>query len=378
MRITRVFRDFFESEKAGGFLLLICTMLSLILANMTFGQIYVDFWQIKFMGLPLELWINDGLMAVFFLLVGLEIERELIAGELSNPKNAWLPVFAAIGGMAMPALFHAVFNFGTDTMPGIGIPTATDIAFSLGILSLLGKRVPVSLKIFLTALAIIDDLGAIIIIAVFYSTGISFVYLLGSFGIFAVMLMMKKSNIRSLWMYLLLGVVMWFLMLHSGVHPTISGVLLAFAIPFGKGKNKSCSFRLQHFLHKPVAFFIMPIFALANTAIIIEPQWATELLSNNSLGIMTGLMIGKPFGIILFSLLSLTWGISKLPRDLTKLHLLGAGFLAGIGFTMSIFITILAFPDSKDIVVNSKIAILISSLVAGVIGYIILYFTKKA
>lgn len=377
MKISKVFKEFFESEKAGGFLLLICTILSLILVNLTLGQNYIEFWQNKFLGLSFELWVNDALMAVFFLLVGLEIEREIFAGELSNPKNVWLPIFAAIGGMLTPAIFHAVFNFGTETMSGIGIPTATDIAFSLGILSLLGKRVPISLKVFLTALAIIDDLGAILIIAIFYSTGISIIYLLGSLSIFGVMLLMRKSQIYNLWMYLVLGIGMWFLMLHSGIHPTISGVLLAFAIPFGHGDKKSPSARLQHFLHKPVAFIILPIFALVNTAILISPTWTEGLLSNNSLGIMSGLVLGKPVGIFLFSFLALSLGYSKLPKGVTLKQIAGVGFLAGIGFTMSIFISLLAFPDNPSYIVDSKISILLSSLTAGVIGYIILFFTKS-
>ncbi|ROL62123.1 Na+/H+ antiporter NhaA [Bacteroidetes/Chlorobi group bacterium ChocPot_Mid] len=377
MKITTLFKEFFESEKAGGFLLLFCTIISLFFANLTLGQNYIDFWQNQFLGLSLELWVNDALMAVFFLLVGLEIEREIFAGELSNPKNIWLPVFAAIGGMATPALFHAIFNFGTETMPGIGIPTATDIAFSLGILSLLGKRVPVSLKIFLTALAIIDDLGAILIIAIFYSSGISLIYLIGSLSIFIIMLLMRKTGINNLWMYLIPGIGMWFLMLHSGIHPTISGVLLAFAIPFGHGEKKSPSARLQHFLHKPVAFIILPIFALANTAILINPEWTTGLMNNNSLGIIFGLVLGKPIGIFLFSLLALALGMGKLPKGINKKQILGVGFLAGIGFTMSIFISILAFPENKNIVVDSKIAILISSLVAGTIGYLLLYLTNR-
>lgn len=371
MRITRIFKDFFESEKAGGLILIICTLVSLGLANSAWGETYTHFWHRDLGGKAIEYWINDGLMTVFFLLIGLEIEREIYKGELSNIKNALLPISAAIGGMAIPALFHFMYNHGSDYQDGIGIPMATDIAFSLGVLSLLGNKVPTSLKIFLTALAIIDDLGAIIIIALFYSKGFSLVYFGVAIGIFALMLILNRSKVYKIWIYLILGLAMWYCMLHSGIHATISGVLLAFAIPFGKGDKSSPSYNLQHQLHRPVAFFIVPLFALANTGIAIPSNWTSELISSNSLGILTGLLIGKPVGIVLFSLVAVALGVCTLPEDLNKKHLVGAGFLAGIGFTMSIFITILAF-NKAEVIPHSKIAIFIASLLAGLIGFFIL------
>ena len=376
MRITTLFKDFFESEKAGGLLLMICTLISLGLANSAWGEGYIHFWHSHIGGQPIEYWINDGLMTIFFLLIGLEIEREIYKGELSNFRNALLPVSAAMGGMIIPALFHFGFNHGTDSQDGIGIPMATDIAFSLGILSLLGNKVPISLKIFLTALAIIDDLGAIIIIALFYSKGFSIVYFGAAMGIFAFMLILNRAKIHHVWIYLLLGIVMWYCMLYSGVHATISGVLLAFAIPFGKGDKSSPSYNLQHLLHRPVAFIIVPLFALANTGISIPANWASELSSGNSLGILTGLVIGKPLGIVVFCLLAIALGICKLPEDLNKKHLVGAGFLAGIGFTMSIFITILAY-DEASVITHSKIAVFLASLSAGLIGFVILKIVLK-
>jgi Na+:H+ antiporter, NhaA family len=376
MRMTKLFRAFFDSEKAGGLILIICTLISLGVANSFAGESYSHFWHTDIGGRPLEFWINDGLMTIFFLLIGLEIERELYIGELSNIKNALLPIAAALGGMVVPALSHVLFNYGTATQNGFGIPMATDIAFSLGVLSLLGNRVPTSLKVFLTALAIIDDLGAILIIAIFYSKGFSWVYFSAAVLIFGMLLLLNRLKVKQIWVYLGLGFVLWFCMLHSGIHATIAGVLLAFAIPFGDGTKSSPSYPLQHFLHKPVAFFIIPLFALANTGIVVPMNWTTELWSSNSTGILMGLVVGKPLGIVSFSLLALALGWCVLPSDMKKTHIVGAGFLAGIGFTMSIFITLLAFKEA-DIVTHTKIAILVASLVAGLLGYIILYFSLR-
>jgi Na+:H+ antiporter, NhaA family len=374
--MTKLFRAFFDSEKAGGLILIICTLISLGVANSFAGESYSHFWHTDIGGRPLEFWINDGLMTIFFLLIGLEIERELYIGELSNIKNALLPIAAALGGMVVPALSHVLFNYGTATQNGFGIPMATDIAFSLGVLSLLGNRVPTSLKVFLTALAIIDDLGAILIIAIFYSKGFSWVYFSAAVLIFGMLLLLNRLKVKQIWVYLGLGFVLWFCMLHSGIHATIAGVLLAFAIPFGDGTKSSPSYPLQHFLHKPVAFFIIPLFALANTGIVVPMNWTTELWSSNSTGILMGLVVGKPLGIVSFSLLALALGWCVLPSDMKKTHIVGAGFLAGIGFTMSIFITLLAFKEA-DIVTHTKIAILVASLVAGLLGYIILYFSLR-
>src|SRR5688572_5652744 len=315
-------------------------------------------------------------MAVFFLLVGLEIERELYAGELKDLKVAALPIAAAIGGMLIPAAIHFLFNQGTVTQSGFGIPMATDIAFALGMLTLLGNRVPFSLKIFLTALAIIDDLGAILVIAIFYNEGISWAYLLTALGIFAGLFVLGRLKVYNLVFYIIPGIVMWYCMLQSGIHATITGVLLAFAIPFGGFDPKSPSYRLQHFLHKPVAFIILPIFALANTALVLSDGWVNELTTNNSLGIIAGLLIGKPTGILLFCflLIKLKWG--SLPPGISMKHLAGAGVLAGIGFTMSIFIANLAFKDSSTIQF-SKISVLTGSVLACVAGLLWLQVTLK-
>jgi NhaA family Na+:H+ antiporter len=384
LKITKLLKDFLESEKAGGVILLICTVISLCIANSQWGSAYIDFWHryadLSFGSLKLnysiEHWINDGLMAIFFLLVGLEIERELYAGELKDLKVAALPIAAAIGGMLVPAAIHFLFNQGTATQSGFGIPMATDIAFTLGMLALLGNRVPFSLKIFLTALAIIDDLGAILVIAIFYNDGISWVYLLSALGIFAGLFVLGKLKVHNLLFYIIPGIIMWYCMLQSGVHATITGVLLAFAIPFGGAGRKTPSYRLQHFLHKPVAFIILPIFALANTALVLSDGWVNELTTNNSLGIILGLLIGKPVGILLFCflLIRLKWG--SLPGGISLKHLAGAGILAGIGFTMSIFITNLAFKDHETIQF-SKISVLTGSVLSCVIGLLWLKFTLK-
>ncbi len=376
-KISRTFNDFFDSEKSGGFLLLICTVLSLLLANSSFGAGYLSLWQVHLAGLSVEHWINDGLMAVFFLLIGLELERELYNGELSNFKNALLPIFAALGGICFPAAIHFFLNSGLPTRPGVGIPMATDIAFALGVLALLGKRVPVSLKVFLTALAVMDDLGAIIVIAVFYTAQVAALYLVGAIVVFSLLLTLNRYfKVSSLGPYLLGGALMWFLMWKSGVHATIAGVLLAFSIPFSAKQDdaKSPSHRLEQFLQRPVAFLILPIFALANTAIVVGSNWKSNLASENSLGIMIGLVLGKPFGIVLLSFAVVAIGICRLPRDLNWRHVLGGGLLGGIGFTMSIFITNLAFAGNSEMIAASKVAILVASFTAGTIGFLWLRF----
>lgn len=371
MKITRLFRDFFESEKVGGLILIGCTLLSLFLANSNFSENYIHFWHTNINGHSLEHWINDGLMAIFFLLIGLELEREVYIGELSDLKKATLPIFAALGGMIVPALLYLSLNFGTETQSGAGIPMATDIAFALGILSLLGNKVPTSLKVFLTALAVIDDLGAILVIAIFYTNDLNLLNLGIALGIFGVLLIMNRLKVRNLIPYLLLGIAMWYFMLNSGVHATISGVLLAFAIPFGNGDKKSTSYLLQHWLHKPVAFIILPVFALANTAIIINSDWHYALTHHYTIGIALGLIVGKFLGISIFSYAAVKSKICQLPEDLNWKSIFGVSFLGGIGFTMSIFITLLAFNDDEHIS-NAKIMILISSLIAGLIGYLVL------
>ncbi|GEP51029.1 Na(+)/H(+) antiporter NhaA [Flavobacterium noncentrifugens] len=334
---------------------------------------YAHFWHSPLSGQTIEYWINDGLMTIFFLLIGLELEREIYLGELSNIKDAMLPIFGAIGGMLVPAALFLVFNFGLETQSGAGIPMATDIAFALAILALLGNRVPTALKIFLTALAVIDDLGAILVIAFFYTKTIAFTNLFISLGIFGILLIFNRLKIRNLFPYLIGGIAMWYFMLHSGVHATITGVLLAFAIPFGNGDEKSTSYILQHFLHKPVSFIILPLFALANTAILLSSDIGAVLTEHYSIGIALGLIVGKPLGIFLLTYLAAACGFCKLPEDLTWKSIFGVGLLGGIGFTMSIFITLLAF-DDQTIISNAKFIILLSSLVAALAGFIFLKF----
>lgn len=376
MRVTTLFKEFFESEKSSGIALIACTILSLILTNSSFGESYLHLFQIKIASHSIGHWINDGLMSIFFLLIGLELEREIYKGELSNIKNAMLPIFAALGGIVFPAGLYLLFNYGTPTQSGAGIPMATDIAFALGILSLLGKRVPVTLKIFLTALAVIDDLGAIIIIAVFYTKTLSLTNLFIALGIFVLLLIFNRLKVRNLIPYLIGGIIMWYFMLNSGIHATITGVLLAFAIPFGNGDKNSTSYILQHFLHKPVAFIILPLFALANTAILLNRNIQETLAENYSIGILLGLIVGKPLGIFIFSYATVKLGLCKLPSGLKWKTIFGVGLLAGIGFTMSIFITLLAF-ENETIINNAKLVILISSLIAGVLGFFTLKQTLK-
>lgn len=382
--LTKLFEDFFESEQASGIVLILCTVISIVMANSSFGKDFTELLHaeigFKAGGLALkgsiEHWINDGLMAIFFLMIGLEIERELYLGELSDLKNATLPVFAAVGGMVTPALFHFILNQGSETQAGVGIPMATDIAFALGVLALLGNKVPLSLKIFLAALAIIDDLGAIIIIALFYVGNFSLLHFCVAAGIFAGLIILNRLGAQRLPLYLIPGFFLWYFMLKSGVHATIAGVLLAFAVPFASGGEESPSYKLQHFLHRPVAFVIMPLFALANAGINLNGNWIHGLATANSFGILAGLLIGKPLGIVLFSALAVKIGFSQLPSDVYWKHIVGAGFLGGIGFTMSIFITLLAF-DKPEVIQSSKISIMLGSLAAGVIGFMILHRVNK-
>lgn len=371
MRVTKVFTEFFESEKSGGLILIACTLLSLLLSNSDYSTEYLSIWHLPFFDMPLEYWINDGLMAIFFLLIGLELEREVYIGELSNRKDALFPLIAAIGGMMVPAVIYLLLNYGTVAQSGLGIPMATDIAFALGVLSLLGKRVPFSLKVFLTALAVIDDLGAILVIALFYTKTLVWMNLIYASIILLALFILNRLKVMSMIPYLVGGAFMWHFMLHSGVHPTITGVLIAFVIPFGSGGANSISYRLQHFLHKPVAFLILPLFALANTAIIIHGSLTQTMSESYTLGIALGLICGKPLGIALFTYLGVKLNICVIPKDIHWKQITGVGLLAGIGFTMSIFITLLAF-DNAEMINHSKIAILVASLCAGIMGYCIL------
>jgi NhaA family Na+:H+ antiporter len=374
-----LFKNFFQSEKAGGFVLIGCTLISLIVANSTIGENYLNFWHsylefpIKNLALnySIEHWVNDGLMTIFFLLVGLEIERELYIGELSSFKSALLPVLAALGGMIFPALLHFFFNNGSETQNGFGIPMATDIAFALGILSLAGNRIPVSLKIFLTALAIIDDLGAITVIPIFYTKSFLLQYFLISIALFLLLFIAGKRKVYNLSLYIIGGVIMWYCMLKSGVHGTIAGVLLAFAIPFHKEDDKNPSYKLQHFLHYPVAFIILPIFALANTAINFPNNIVESLVTKNSLGIMLGLIVGKFLGIFVVSYLAVRLRLANLSEGLNWKYIAGISLLGGIGFTMSIFIANLAF-NNPAVITASKISILLASFISAIFGLLIL------
>jgi len=375
-RLIRLFGDFLRSERAGAALLIACTIASLLIANSASGPQYIAFWHKKLGPLSVELWVNDALMAIFFLLVGLELEREILVGKLSSIKSALMPVIAALGGVLVPATIHFIFNHGHETQAGVGIPMATDIAFAIGALALLGSRASSSLKVFLVALAVIDDLVAIIVIAVFYTTHLSLGYLFIALSIAAVLFAMNYAfKVRSLVPYLIGGVFMWWAMLLSGVHATIAGVILAFTIPFtAKSEDEvSLSERLEEFLHKPVAFIILPIFALANTGIVIESNWAADLTSPNSLGIALGLVVGKPIGIFVASYLAVAIGVSALPKGMGWREVLGIGMLGGIGFTMSIFITNLAFAGQRSLIDESKLTIFVASLTAAILGLTYLY-----
>lgn len=378
--LSQTFKDFFDSEKSSGILLIVCTIVSLITTNSLVGVQYLSLWQTPVGGLSIEHWINDALMAIFFLLIGLELKRELYVGELSDFRNALLPIFAAAGGICVPALIHFVLNQGTPMQAGLGIPMATDIAFALGVLALLGSRVPASLKVFLTALAVMDDLGAIIVIAIFYTAKLTIGYLIGAIVVFGVLITINRLfRVMNLFPYLVGGALMWYLMLKSGVHATIAGVLLAFTVPFTHKEDDetSPSHRLEHFLHKPVAFIILPIFALANTGIVFGGGVLPSLSTNNSLGIVSGLLVGKPIGITLLSFAAVSIGVCRLPRDLNWKHVFGAGLLGGIGFTMSIFITNLAFAAEPRVISASKMAILLASLTAGTAGFLWLKLLGK-
>ncbi|WP_395807042.1 Na+/H+ antiporter NhaA [Daejeonella sp.] len=370
------FKDFFRSEQIGGVILIVCVIVSLIIANSNLGAAFENLLSTKIgfsssaivLEYSVSLWINDGLMAIFFLLVGLEIKREIIEGELSSPQKAAMPIFAALGGMIVPAIIYALMNSGTPTIHGWGIPMATDIAFALGVISLLGKRVPSSLKIFLAALAIADDLGAILVIAIFYTNELHWMQLLYSTGILIVLIALNRFGVKKLIYYIIPGIFLWYFVHHSGIHATIAGVLLALTIPTNTVKDESPLEKLEHLLVRPVNFLIMPIFALANTNIRFENKMIDGLSSPLGLGIICGLALGKPIGVSLFSWLSVKLGIAKLPNKVNWKHIFGLGLLAGIGFTMSVFIALLSF-NSIEYQIQAKFAIIVSSVLAGISGY---------
>jgi NhaA family Na+:H+ antiporter len=380
MKLTHAFLRFAKSEQLGGVLLFACTCGSLVLANSAAGPAYLAFWHSPLGPLTLEHWINDGLMAVFFLLIGLELERELYVGELANPRQALLPALAALGGMALPALIHVAFNAGTETAAGFGIPMATDIAFALGILALLGARVPAALKVFVVAFAVIDDLGAIIVIAVAYTSELSWPWLgAGAACLAGLGLLNRPLRVMALAPYLVGGAVLWLCLLKAGVHASIAGVLLAFAIPFTakRPEDPSPSHRLESGLHAPVSYAILPLFALANTGVEIDPGAVAALAGANGLGIILGLVAGKPLGVTLACLAAVRSRLCTLPDEVTLRHVVGAGMLGGIGFTMSIFITNLAFAGSDSTINASKFAILVASVLAGCAGFCWLRFGPR-
>ena len=422
--IIRPFQTFLEKEASGGILLLLMAALALIWANSPYAESYFGLWHTKFsigfennfLDYSLHHWINDGLMVIFFFVVGLEIKRELLVGELASFKKAALPIMAALGGMIFPALFYAGFNFGKEGISGWGFPMATDIAFAIGILALLGSRVPVALKVFITALAIVDDIGAVLVIAVFYTSGISFM----SLGIAAVILVLlilsNITGVKNLIVYTVLGIGLWLAFLSSGIHATVAGVLLAFTIPASakintlqfltRGKKLMEEFdiageegpnvlsneerqsvvqslednceniltplqRFEHKLHPWVSYLIMPVFALANAGVAVGDNFFTALANPISLGIITGLFFGKQIGIFIFTWLSVKLKIASAPAGVNWRQIYSAGILAGIGFTMSLFIANLAF-SNEELLNISKAGILIASLISGLIGFFIL------
>jgi NhaA family Na+:H+ antiporter len=376
-RLPAMFTQFVDSERAAGILLAAFTLLALLIANSPLAPSYHQLLESRIAGMSLGHWVNDGLMAVFFLLIGLELEREFYSGELSDPRRAALPALAAVGGMVAPAAIHLALNAGTPTQHGFGIPMATDIAFAMGALALLGTRVPTALKVFVVAFAVMDDLGAVVVIAVFYTADLSRAYLGAAIAVFAMLVVLNRyARTMALAPYLIGGAVMWWLLLRSGVHATLAGVALAFAIPYSSraADLSSPSHRLELILHRPVPLIILPIFALANTGVAVGAGWAERLLDANSAGIILGLVVGKPIGVALFAFAAVASGVCRLPSGVSKSHILGAGLLGGIGFTMSIFITNLAFADAPATTEASKLAILAASLIAGAAGYLWLRF----
>lgn len=375
----RPFREFISAKITGGYILLLCVLLALIIVNsplhawyhqLFLSPIGIQIGELNFTR-DVHFWINDGLMAIFFLLVGLEIKRELLEGELSDIKKSSLPILAAIGGMLVPALIYTAFNIGGLGANGWGIPMATDIAFAVAILSILGNRIPLSVKIFLTALAIVDDLGAIIVIAVFYTQSLAFNYLFYSLIVLIILYLLNISRVKSIMLYVPFGILLWYFIYKSGIHATIAGVLFAFMIPTNKGQKMSPLEQLEHILNKPVSYLIMPLFALSNTDIIFNAESWQALRNPIGMGIIGGLVLGKVTGIVSFAYFSIKLKLSSLPTGSNWKHLIGAGFLGGIGFTMSIFIAILSFPNT-ELQSISKFAILFASITSGLIGYLIL------
>lgn len=384
MILTQYFQQFFHNSKSSGIVLIICVLISLLMANSSLSESFQNLLDTKIgtgifhLDYSVSVWVNDGLMAIFFLLVGLEIKRELLEGELSDIKKASLPIFAALGGMLIPALIYFSLNFNTDYKNGWAIPMATDIAFSLAIISLLGKSVPNSLKVFLSALAIVDDLGAIVVIALFYTDSINWISLGICGAITILLIILNKIGIKNLLFYLIPGLFLWYFMHHSGIHATIAGVILAFTIPTNTSETEISPLeKLEQKLHIPVSFMIMPLFALANTNITFQKDVFEGFINPLSLGIIGGLFLGKVLGINLFSFLAIKLKWAELPAFSAWKEMIGVGFLAGIGFTMSIFVSLLAFPNEIEVQDISKISILMASIVSGLTGYLILKMKRN-
>tara|TARA_B110000971_G_scaffold217708_1_gene255103 strand:+ start:578 stop:1750 length:1173 start_codon:yes stop_codon:yes gene_type:complete len=385
--LSKPFKWFFQLEAASGLVLLIAAIIALVVSNSNLSELYFNtleqylFVGINNFGLKLSVhhWINDLLMAIFFFFVTLEIKREFIQGELSNLKKAMLPIIAAVGGMLVPAFFYIAINFGNpETLNGWAIPSATDIAFSLGILSLLGSRVPISLKIFLTALAIIDDLGAILIIAFFYSGDLSISYLSLILISYILLLLLNKFGVKKFIPYLLVGIFMWFFTYKSGIHATIAGVLLASTIPHRiKEKDFSLLIKIEHAISPYVAFMIMPLFAFANAGVSLEGLSLSSLSMPVPLGIVMGLFFGKQVGVMLFSFFAVRFGVAQMPDNSNWLSLYGVSILTGIGFTMSLFVGNLAFVDNTQYIEGVKIGVLAGSLLSTLFGYFLLSIVAK-
>jgi NhaA family Na+:H+ antiporter len=382
MVLKKSLLNFYKLESAVGISLIIATIFAMILANSSFSYLYSAFLDTPVVvsvgkleiAKPLLLWINDGLMAIFFFMVGLEIKREVIEGNLNSLSKLSLPAFAAVGGMAVPALIYIFFNYSDpNAMKGWAIPAATDIAFALGILSLLGKRVPASLKIFLLALAIIDDLGAIIIIALFYTSDISMISLYIASSMILLLFYMNRSGVVNNTAYILVGTILWVAVLKSGVHATLAGVITGLMIPLKN--NRKSFYDLEHSLHSPVNFVILPIFAFANAGVGFSGMSTQDFMDNVTIGITLGLFLGKQLGVFLFSFLAISLKLGSLPKDVNYRHLYGVSILSGIGFTMSLFIGSLAFECSGGVcfdMVDERIGIILGSLLSGVVGYIVL------
>lgn len=383
-------RDFIKKESSSGIILIFVTLFALILKNSPLSLYYDNLINTQLsisigeilLDKPIYLWINDGLMAFFFLVIGLEIKREVIAGHLSTWSKIALPAIAAFGGMLVPSLFFIYFNIGNEeALRGWAIPTATDIAFALGILSLLGRRVPTTLKIFLMALAIFDDMGAIIIIALFYTNDLSTISILFALASICVLFIMNRLGVIKIVLYMLVGTVLWISVLKSGVHATLAGIILAFLIPLDgktyKGKHNSPAKKLRHHLHFYVAYYVLPLFAFVNAGVDLRNIEFSSMTSSVPLGIILGLFLGKQIGVFLAVLFAVKLKIAKLPRCSTWLQVYGISVLTGIGFTMSLFVDSLAYPDASMYLYTDKLAILIGSILSGILGYIILFYAKR-